>query len=65
MQYKDDRDRLEAIAEYARNVVTIVDQPRRDTPAGEAMHAASFTRGIDLLREALDSRSTAAEEPTE
>jgi hypothetical protein len=53
MRFRDERDRLEAIAEYARNVVAIWDQPRRDTAVEEGLHAFELVKGIDVLREAL------------
>lgn len=60
MKFTSEQDRLEGIAEYARNLVTIIDQPRRDTPIGEATHARSYVHAVDLLREALDSLYSAA-----
>lgn len=55
MKLKDEQDWYEAVAEYARNVVAIWDQPRADTVTGQATHANSLVRGMDLLRDALDS----------
>lgn len=57
MKFTNELDRLEAVAEYAQNVVAIWDQPRRDTAVGEATHAMQMVKGIDLLREALRSGS--------
>lgn len=56
MRFTDAQDRLEAIAEYARNVVAIWYKPRADTPRGTAQNAAELAHAIELLSEALDSK---------
>ena len=48
-------ERREALADYAQNLIAIWNQPRADTPVGQALHFDQLDSAIARLREAIES----------